>query len=132
MCRPLIILYNCEPPNFSGKINEIEANISFSFNMVWVQCCLCNIRSPRIRIKKWFESSTSFSYSISTGQSNSANQSLAEILQTGNTVSAKELYLVWDSPIDAKTYALIRWNENDGLWGKKWLNKFSVYTEAIF
>ncbi len=84
------------------------------------------------RIKKWFESSTSFSYSISTGQSNSANQSLAEILQTGNTVSAKELYLVWDSPIDAKTYALIRWNEKDGLWGKKWLNKFSVYTEAIY
>lgn len=84
------------------------------------------------RVKKWFESYTSFAYSIATGQSNSANQNIAEILQTGNTVSAKELYLLWDSPIDAKTYAIIKWNEKEGLWGKKWLNKFSLYTEAIF
>lgn len=84
------------------------------------------------RIKRWFESTTSFSYSVSTGQSNSANQNIADILQAGNTVSSKELFLLWDSPIDAKTYAIFKWNEKEGLWGKKWLNRFNIYIEAIY
>ncbi|MBK9730246.1 MAG: TonB-dependent receptor [Chitinophagaceae bacterium] len=84
------------------------------------------------RIQKWFESSLSFSYSVATGQSSSASQGLEEILATGNSVSAKETYLAWDSPVDAKGYVLLTANNADGLFGKKWINYFSFYTEAIY
>jgi len=84
------------------------------------------------RIRKWFESSLSFSYSVATGQSSSASQDLAEILATGNSVSSKEAYLAWDSPVDAKGYVLFTVNDEDGLFRKKWINQFSFYTEAIF
>ncbi|HUM45858.1 MAG TPA: TonB-dependent receptor [Chitinophagales bacterium] len=84
------------------------------------------------RIQRWFESSLSFSYSVATGQSSSASQDLEEILATGNSVSSKETYLAWDSPVDAKGYVLFTVNDEDGLFHKKWINQFSFYTEAIF
>jgi outer membrane receptor protein involved in Fe transport len=84
------------------------------------------------RVKKWFEGNLSFSYSIATGQSSSASQNISQVLAQGNSVSSKELPLAWDSPIDAKGYALFRWNAKEGLWGKKFLNHISFYTEAIY
>ena len=84
------------------------------------------------RVAKWFESSLSFSYSVATGQSSSASQNLAEILATGNSVSSKETYLAWDSPVDAKGYVLFNVNEENGLFEKRGINKFSFYAEAIF
>lgn len=84
------------------------------------------------RIQKWFESSISVSYSVATGQSSSASQTLENILATGNSVSSKETYLAWDSPVDAKGYVLFTGNNSDGLFGKRWINQFSFYTEAIY
>lgn len=84
------------------------------------------------RIKKWFESSLSFSYSIATGQSSSASQDLDEILATGNNTTASETYLAWDSPVDAKGYVLLMVDQEDGLLRKKWMNQFSVYAEAVY
>lgn len=84
------------------------------------------------RIKKWFTGQLSLSYSVATGQSSSASQTLSEILTTGNTTSSKELPLAWDSPIDAKSFALINVNQSQGLWGHKALNHFSLYTEAVY
>jgi hypothetical protein len=84
------------------------------------------------RIQQWFESSLSFSYSIATGQSSSASQDLDEILATGNSTSTTETYLAWDSPVDAKGYVLLTANNEDGLFRKKWINHFSLYTEAVY
>lgn len=84
------------------------------------------------RIKKWFESSLSFSYSIATGQSSSASQDLDEILATGNNTTASETYLAWDSPVDAKGYVLLLVDQEDRLFRKKWMNQFSVYAEAVY
>ncbi len=84
------------------------------------------------RIAKWFSSQVSFSYSAATGQSSSASQSLSQILATGNSVSSKETPLAWDSPIDAKGFAIFTVNKDKGLFDSKILNHFSFYTEAIF
>ncbi len=84
------------------------------------------------RIGKWFESSLSLSYSIATGQSSSASQSLHEILATGNSTITKETPLAWDSPIDAKGYVLLNVNKDEGLFHQRWLNKCNLYAEAIF
>lgn len=84
------------------------------------------------RIQQWFESSISFSYSIATGQSSSASQDLDEILATGNSTSTTETYLAWDSPVDAKGYVLLTANNENGLFRKKWINQFSLYTEAVY
>ncbi|MCY7408846.1 MAG: TonB-dependent receptor, partial [Chitinophagales bacterium] len=84
------------------------------------------------RAGKWFESSLSIAYSIATGQSSSASQSLQEILATGNSTVTKETPLAWDSPLDAKGYVLFSVNKEDGMFGKKWINKFNFYTEAIY
>lgn len=84
------------------------------------------------RIKKWFSGSVSFSYSIATGQSSSASEALGEILATGNSETSVETPLAWDSPIDAKTYLIFNQNNETGLFGKKYLNKISLYTEAIY
>lgn len=83
------------------------------------------------RIKKWFEGQISLSLSAATGQSSSASQSLADILQTGNSVSTKELPLAWDSPIDAKAFCLFTKNSKTGFFDKKYLNHFNFYFESI-
>ncbi|MEZ5015282.1 MAG: TonB-dependent receptor [Chitinophagales bacterium] len=84
------------------------------------------------RVKKWFSGSISLSYSIATGQSSSASDALGEILATGNSETTTETPLAWDSPIDAKTFALFTLNNETGLWQKAWLNKMAFYTEAIY
>ncbi len=84
------------------------------------------------RVKKWFSGSISLSYSIATGQSSSANDVLGEILATGNSETSVETPLAWDSPIDAKTYLIFIQNTETGLFGKPWLNKMTLYTEAIY
>ncbi len=84
------------------------------------------------RAGRWLESSVSFSYSVATGQSSSASQTLQEILATGNAVSAKETPLAWDSPIDAKGFLLLIANKPKGFWNVRWLNHFSCYVEAIY
>ena len=84
------------------------------------------------RIQKWFSGSISLSYSIATGQSSSASETLGEILATGNSETSVETPLAWDSPIDAKTYLIFIQNNKTGLFGKSWLNKMTLYTEAIY
>lgn len=84
------------------------------------------------RIGKWFNGQISLAYSVATGQSSSSSETLASILATGNRESTVELPLAWDSPIDAKAFAIFTLNTEDGLWGKRWINYMSLYTEAIF
>lgn len=84
------------------------------------------------RIQKWFSGSLSLSYSIATGQSSSASDALGEILATGNSETSIETPLAWDSPIDAKTYIILIQDTENGLWNKAWLNKMTLYTEAIY
>ena len=57
---------------------------------------------------------------------------LKDILATGNSVTSVETPLAWDSPIDAKIYAIFSQNDTSGLFGKKWLNQMSLYAEAIY
>ncbi len=84
------------------------------------------------RIKKWFYGQLSASYSIATGQSSSSSETIKEILATGNRGTTKENFLAWDSPLDLKAYGIFTRNDDAGLFGKKWLNKMSVYLEAIY
>jgi len=84
------------------------------------------------RVGKWFFGQVSVSYSIATGQSSSSSETLASILATGNRESTVELPLAWDSPLDAKSFAVFTLNQEGGLWGKSWINKMSFYSEAIF
>lgn len=84
------------------------------------------------RINKWFSGNVSFSYSVATGQSSSASETLQEILATGNTVTSTETPLAWDSPIDAKTYMIFTQDNGVGLLNKKYLDKMSLYLEAVF
>jgi outer membrane receptor protein involved in Fe transport len=84
------------------------------------------------RIGKWFNGTLSFTYSAATGQSSSSSETLADILTTGNRESTEELPLAWDSPIDLKAFGIFTVNEESGLFGQKWLNHFSLYTEFIY
>ena len=84
------------------------------------------------RIQKWFSGSISLSYSIATGQSSSASEALGDILATGNSETSVETPLAWDSPIDAKTYAIFLLDNTTGLFNKPWINKMTLYTEAIY
>ncbi len=84
------------------------------------------------RIGKWFNGQVSIAYSIATGQSSSSSETLASILATGNRESTVELPLAWDSPLDAKAFAIFTLNQPGGLWGRSWINHMSLYTEAIF
>lgn len=84
------------------------------------------------RIQKWFSGSVSLSYSIATGQSSSASDALGDILATGNSETSVETPLAWDSPIDAKTYAIFMLDNEEGLFGKGWINKMTFYAEAIY
>jgi outer membrane receptor protein involved in Fe transport len=84
------------------------------------------------RVGKWFNGQVSLSYSVATGQSSSSSESLSEILATGNRESSVELPLAWDSPIDAKAFAVFTLNKENGLFGQRWLNRMSLYAEAIY
>ena len=84
------------------------------------------------RVKKWFSGSLSLSYSIATGQSSSASDALGEILATGNSETSTETPLAWDSPIDAKAFAIFILDTKTGLWNKPWINKMTLYSEAIY
>ncbi|MCS6917107.1 MAG: carboxypeptidase-like regulatory domain-containing protein [Chitinophagales bacterium] len=84
------------------------------------------------RAGSWLEASLSFSYSVATGQSSSASQTLQEILATGNSETARETPLAWDSPWDVKGYALFTLNRREGLFNVRILNHATFYVEAIF
>ena len=84
------------------------------------------------RIGKWFNGTVSVAYSIATGQSSSSSETLADILATGNRESTVELPLAWDSPIDAKAFAILTLDRETGLWGVKQFNRMSLYAEAIY
>lgn len=84
------------------------------------------------RIGKWFNGQVSLAYSVATGQSSSSSESLQQILATGNRESTVELPLAWDSPIDAKAFGVFTLNTDNGLFGQAWINKMSLYVEAIF
>ncbi|MCS6990399.1 MAG: TonB-dependent receptor [Chitinophagales bacterium] len=84
------------------------------------------------RVGRWLEASLSFSYSVATGQSSSASQTLQDILATGNRETVKETPLAWDAPLDVKGYCLFTINREQGLWGMRLLNKATLYVEAIY
>jgi outer membrane receptor protein involved in Fe transport len=84
------------------------------------------------RIGKWFNGQVSGSYSLATGQSSSASEALAAILNSGVREDTKEQYLAWDSPLDLKGFATFTHNDKIGLWGKDYLNHLSFYIEGVY
>ena len=84
------------------------------------------------RVGKWFEGQASAAYSIATGQSSSSSESLKSILNNGNSETAKETPLAWDSPWDIKCYGLFTKNAKTGMFGKKFLNHMSAYVEGSY
>lgn len=84
------------------------------------------------RAGQWLESSISVSYSVATGQSSSASQTLQEILTIGNAETARETPLAWDSPLDLKGYCLLTLNRQHGWFNLAVLNKATIYVEAVF
>lgn len=84
------------------------------------------------RYKKWFSGQIGGSYSLTTGQSSSSNEVLAEILQGGTRNSTKELPLAFDRPLDLKANVTFTLNNGQGLFGQKWLDKTKLYFEAVY
>ena len=84
------------------------------------------------RVKKWFNGQLSLTYSVATGQSSSSSEDIQEIVQSGIRETTKETPLAWDSPLDAKAFAIFTLNKKDGLRGHKWINKMSLYAEFVY
>lgn len=84
------------------------------------------------RAGKWFSAQLSATYMVATGQSSSASESLKEILNNGSREDTKEFYLPWDSPWDVKGNALATLKNENGYFGKKWINKMSFYLEFVY
>jgi outer membrane receptor protein involved in Fe transport len=84
------------------------------------------------RIRKWFQGQLSGSYSIATGQSSSASESIRDIQLFGIRETTSELPLAWDSPLDIKAFAILNVKRDTGLFGVGFLNNLSVYLEAIY
>ncbi len=54
------------------------------------------------KIGNWFRGMLNGSYQVATGKSNSARESLLQILQRGRLETTKEYYLAWDRPFEFK------------------------------
>jgi outer membrane receptor protein involved in Fe transport len=84
------------------------------------------------RIGKWFAGQISAAYTVATGQSASASESLKEILAAGNREDTREFYLPWDKPFDIKMNSTFTRKTKTGIFNVKMLNNISFYTEAVF
>lgn len=82
------------------------------------------------RIGNWYNGQLSYTYQVTTGQSASANDKLKEILATGASEDTREFYLPWDVPHNLKTNHIFKVDNKNGLFGKSWLNRMSVYVET--
>ncbi len=54
------------------------------------------------KIGKWFKGMLNGSYQVATGKSNSARESLLQIIQRGRLETTREFYLAWDRPFEFK------------------------------
>jgi len=83
------------------------------------------------RIGQWFQGQVSASYMVARGQSSSASEALTAILNSGNRQDTKETFLAWDAPYDIKGNVIFTLDRKRGLWGKSWLNRWSLYLEGV-
>ncbi len=85
------------------------------------------------RIGKWFNGMISFSYSIVTGKSSSADEGVL-ILRHDLTESIKEQYVQWDRPITASMSFNFYIEKNKPLFGfgKGILDDINFYTRIFF
>ncbi len=85
------------------------------------------------RIGKWFNGMLSFSYSIVTGKSSSADEGVL-ILRHDLTESIKEQYVQWDRPITASMSFNFYIEKNKPLFGfgKGILDDINFYTRIFF
>lgn len=84
------------------------------------------------RVGRWYRGQLSGSYSVATGQSSSASETLNSLLNTGIREDTRELFLAWDSPFDLKTVNTLTYDKKRGFLGVKALNHFIFYAEAIY
>jgi outer membrane receptor protein involved in Fe transport len=84
------------------------------------------------RIGNWYNGQASFTYMVTTGQSASANEKIKDLIANGSVEDTKEYYLPWDVPYDFKTNQTFKLDKKGGLFGKKWLNQWSMYFETVF
>jgi outer membrane receptor protein involved in Fe transport len=85
------------------------------------------------RIGKWFNGMLSFSYSIVTGKSSSADEGVL-ILKGDLTESIKEQYVQWDRPITASASFNFYIQKDKPLFGfgKGILDDINIYTRIFF
>ncbi len=81
------------------------------------------------RLGKWLKGQASVAYSSVTGQSASANETIRQILSTGNREDTREYPLPWDRPLDLKANVLIRPPKSASI---PWLKDYSFYVEATY
>lgn len=84
------------------------------------------------RAGKWFFGQISAAYSVATGQSASANESLKELLASGAREDTKEFYLPWDRPFDIKCNTTFTKDDGKPFLNFKHFDKFSLYAEGVF
>jgi outer membrane receptor protein involved in Fe transport len=84
------------------------------------------------RVGRWYRGQLSGSYSVATGQSSSASETLNSLLNAGVREDTRELFLAWDSPFDLKTVNTVTYDKPRGFLGVKALNHFVFYAEAIY
>lgn len=85
------------------------------------------------RIGRWFSGGASFTYSIATGKSSSADE--GALIQRGDLEeSIKENYLIWDRPVQVQAWGSVSVGRNEGLFGfaPGVLDDFTLYMRAFF
>lgn len=87
----------------------------------------------RKRIGRWFNGNASFSYSIVTGKSSSADEGVL-VLQGDLDESIKEEYLPWDRPFTVSATANFYVNKDEPLFGflPGILDDYNVYLRGFF
>ncbi len=83
------------------------------------------------RITNLVRATTSLTYQIATGKSNTAEESRRQIQNNGFVGVGKENYLAWDTPIDAKLNLIF---SSDSNWriGSVSMKGFRVFVSAVF
>jgi outer membrane receptor protein involved in Fe transport len=84
------------------------------------------------RIGRWFSGGASFTYSIATGKSSSADE--GALIQRGDLEeSIKENYLIWDRPVQVQAWGAVTVGRDEGLFGfaPGVLDDFTLYMRAF-
>lgn len=84
------------------------------------------------RIGKWFNGQIAATYTIATGQSNSSNEVVEDLLNDGVREDTKEFPLAWNRPVELKGNVLFRTDENGGIFASKVLGNMKYYLEATY